>query len=202
MSSTSIYPAGKRAFDVAAALMGLLVLAPVLVACAVAVKLSSPGPALFRHRRVGRHGVRFEVLKFRTMAHRAPGAEVTVAGDARVTRVGRMLRKYKLDELPQLLNVIRGDMSLVGPRPEVSRYVEQFRSDYERILEVRPGITDFAAIEYRDEERVLACAGDPERAYVAEVLPAKIRLYHKYLDQRSFSTDVGLILRTIGAILR
>lgn len=199
---SSIYPVSKRALDVAASVAGLIALSPVFVACALTVKLSSPGPVLFRHRRVGRHGVTFEVLKFRTMAHRAPGAEVTAASDARITRVGRVLRKYKLDELPQLLNVVRGDMSLVGPRPEVSRYVEQFSDDYDRILGVRPGITDFAAIEYRDEERVLARARDPERAYVVEVLPAKIRLYHKYLDQRSFSTDVGLILRTIGALLR
>ncbi len=198
----SIYPLVKRALDVVASAAGLLTLSPVLVTCAVAVKLMSPGPMLFRHRRVGRLGRPFDLLKFRTMVDRASGLQVTSAGDARITRVGRVLRKYKLDELPQLVNVLRGDMSLVGPRPEVRRYVEQFSREYERILQVRPGITDFAAIEYRDEEQILARSADPERAYVEEVLPAKIRLYERYLAEASLATDIRLIFRTIGAILR
>lgn len=198
---SSIYPVAKRALDVVASGAGLLALSPVLAACAIAVRLSSDGPVLFRHQRVGRFRKPFELLKFRTMVER-PGAQVTAAGDPRITRVGRVLRKYKLDELPQLVNVLRGDMSLVGPRPEVSRYVARFEREYDRILEVRPGITDFAAIEYRDEEKVLARSPDPELTYVEEVLPAKIRLYERYLAERSLSTDVSLIVRTLGAILR
>jgi lipopolysaccharide/colanic/teichoic acid biosynthesis glycosyltransferase len=196
-----IYPAAKRALDVAASAAGLIVLSPVLVACALAVRLSSTGPILFRHRRVGRFRRPFELLKFRTMVDR-PGVQVTAAGDPRITPVGRVLRKYKLDELPQLVNVLRGDMSLVGPRPEVARYVEEYEREYDRILAVRPGITDFAAIEYRDEERILARSVDPERTYIDEVLPAKIRLYDRYLAERSLRTDLFLIVRTIGAILK
>jgi lipopolysaccharide/colanic/teichoic acid biosynthesis glycosyltransferase len=197
-----MYAAAKRSFDVVAAATGLLLLGPVLLACAFAVKATSPGPALFTQERMGRAFRPFRLLKFRSMAHGAAGAQVTTAGDARVTPVGRVLRKTKLDELPQLINVLRGEMSLVGPRPEVRRYVEAFREDYARILEVRPGITDFAAIEYRDEEAILARSANPERAYVEEVLPAKIRLYYKYLERRSFSTDLVLIFRTLGAIIR
>ncbi len=196
-----IYPAAKRALDVIAAVVGLLVLTPVFVACALAVKVSSPGPVLFRHPRVGQHRRSFELLKFRTMVDR-PGAPITSAGDPRVTAVGAFLRRYKLDELPQLVNVLWGDMSLVGPRPEIARYVKKFEREYDRILRVRPGITDFAAIKYRDEEEILARSSDPEEAYVEEVLPAKIRLYERYLAERSLSTDLSLILRTIGAILR
>lgn len=197
-----LYPAAKRTFDVVASALGLLVLSPALAACAIAVKATSPGPILFRQERMGRAFRPFNLIKFRSMTTGAAGAQVTSAGDRRITPVGRVLRKYKLDELPQLLNVLRGDMSLVGPRPEVRRYVEAFRADYARVLEVRPGITDFAAIEYRDEEEVLARSEDPERAYVDEVLPAKIRLYFKYLEARSFMTDLSLIFRTLGAIFR
>lgn len=202
MNTKSLYPLGKRAFDLAASAVGLLAMAPLLAGCAVAVKLSTPGPALFRHRRVGLGGRPIDVLKFRTMTHGAHGPQVTTGRDARVTAVGRVLRRYKLDELPQLINVIRGDMSLVGPRPEVARYVERFRADYEDILAVRPGITDFAAIEYRDEEAILARASDPERAYIEEVLPSKIRLYRRYLAEQSFMTDLRLILRTLSAVVK
>lgn len=202
MSTSSSYPAAKRSFDLVASAGGLVLLSPVLLGCALAVKASSPGPVLFRQERMGRGFRPFQLLKFRSMTHGSAGAQVTSAGDRRITPVGRLLRKLKLDELPQLVNVLRGDMSLVGPRPEVRKYVEPFRADYVRILEVRPGITDFAAIEYRDEEAILARSADPERAYVEEVLPAKIRLYYKYLDQRSFLVDLALIFRTLGAILR
>ncbi len=198
----SIYPLAKRALDLSASAAGLLVLSPLLLLCSLVVKATSPGPVLFRHRRVGRLGRPFDLLKFRTMLDRASGLQVTSAGDPRITRVGRVLRRYKLDELPQLVNVLRGDMSLVGPRPEVPRYVAQFKREYDRILQVRPGITDFAAIEYRDEEQILARSADPERTYIEEVLPAKIRLYDRYLAEASLATDVRLICRTIGAVLR
>ena len=199
---SSIYAVAKRSFDVAASAAGLVALGPVLLGCALAVKASSPGPVLFRQERMGRAFRPFQLLKFRSMTHGASGAAVTSAGDARITRVGALLRRSKLDELPQLWNVLRGDMSLVGPRPEVRRYVEAFRDDYARILAVPPGITDFAAIEYRDEERILARSPDPEQAYLHEILPAKIALYQKYLAQRSFGTDLSLILKTLVAVFR
>jgi lipopolysaccharide/colanic/teichoic acid biosynthesis glycosyltransferase len=196
------YRAAKRGLDVVASGVGLVALAPVLAGAAIAVKLSSPGPALFRQVRVGRAGRPFRILKFRSMRVGGSGPQVTAGNDDRITPVGRVLRRYKLDELPQLWNVLVGDMSLVGPRPEVQRYVDRFPADYERILSVRPGITDHAALEYRDEESVLAAAADPEAAYVETVLPAKIQLYHQYLDERSVRTDVTLVLRTLAKLLR
>jgi lipopolysaccharide/colanic/teichoic acid biosynthesis glycosyltransferase len=198
----SLYPPSKRLLDIVASAAGLLLLSPLLAAAAIAVRLDSPGPSLFRHERVGRNGRRFHVLKFRSMTHRSKGAEVTAAGDWRITRVGRILRKTKLDELPQLLNVLVGEMSLVGPRPEVQRYVDLFPAEYAEILRVRPGITDLAAIEYRDEERLLAASADPESEYRSVVLPAKIALYRKYLAERSFATDLRILARTIAAVLR
>jgi lipopolysaccharide/colanic/teichoic acid biosynthesis glycosyltransferase len=192
----------KRAVDVSASLIGLALLSPLLVAVAVAVKLDSPGPALFRHERIGRGRRKFLLLKFRSMTHGASGRDVTVAGDARVTRVGRLLRRTKIDELPQLWNVLVGDMSLVGPRPEVDRYVRMFASDYDDILQVRPGITDLAAIEYRDEERILAGSRDPDAEYCRVVLPAKIALYRRYLAERSLRTDFVILAKTFAAILR
>ena len=196
------YFATKRVIDVAAAGAGLGLLWPVLAAAAVAVKLSSPGPVLFRQERIGRYGRPFRILKFRSMRAGANGPAVTASGDERVTPVGRLLRRYKLDELPQLWNVLVGEMSLVGPRPEVPRYVDRFPADYERILTIRPGITDRAALEYRDEESVLAGAADPEAAYVDVVLPAKIALYHRYLDEMSLRTDLALVLRTLAVLPR
>lgn len=198
----SLYPIAKRSADVLVSLTGMVVLAPVLAGVAVAVVADSPGPVLFRHERVGRRGKKFRLLKFRSMTHGSSGSQVTAAGDARVTRVGRLLRRTKLDELPQLWNVLVGDMSLVGPRPEVERYVTLFARDYEDILQVRPGITDYAAIEYRDEEGLLAAAADPEREYVQVVLPAKIALYRRYLVERSLRTDLNIIARTLLAVLR
>jgi lipopolysaccharide/colanic/teichoic acid biosynthesis glycosyltransferase len=196
------YRAAKRTLDVAAAASGLLLLAPVLAAAAVAVRLSSPGNVLFRQVRVGWRGRPFEILKLRTMREGASGPSVTAASDPRVTRVGRILRRYKLDELPQLWNVLVGEMSLVGPRPEVPRYVERFPEAYARILTVRPGLTDYAAIAYRDEESILAAAEDPEAAYVDVVLPAKIALYGRYLAERSILTDLKLLARTLAAVAR
>jgi lipopolysaccharide/colanic/teichoic acid biosynthesis glycosyltransferase len=197
-----IYACVKRALDVLAAAAGIVALAPVLVAAAAAVKLSSPGPVLFRQVRVGRGGRPFRILKFRSMAGAGPGPLVTAQGDRRITAVGRLLRRTKIDELPQLWNVLVGDMSLVGPRPEVPRYVELFPADYARILTVRPGITDFAAVAFRSEEAVLGASPDPEGAYVRDVLPAKIALYHRYVDEMSLRTDLALVLRTLVAVLR
>lgn len=192
----------KRLFDVVASALGLLVLMPVLAACAVLVRFDSPGPVLFRQERMGRGGRPFTLLKFRTMVAGAPrlGPAVTSGRDARITRVGRFLRDTKLDELPQIFNVLAGQMSIVGPRPEVRRYVEMFAEDYAHVLSVRPGITDYAAIEFRNEEDLLAGYDDAERAYVDLVLPRKIELYRKYIASQGMLTDLVIIFRTLARI--
>jgi lipopolysaccharide/colanic/teichoic acid biosynthesis glycosyltransferase len=188
----------KRLFDFLASLAGLIVLSPLLVLAAVLVRLTSPGPALFRQERMGCHFRPFFIYKFRSMVSDADrrGGPITFGNDCRITAVGHVLRKTKIDELPQLLNVLKGDMSLVGPRPEVRRYVEMFRKDYEEILQVRPGITDLASIEYRDEATVLGHAADPEKEYVEQVLPEKIRLAKEYVRRSSLWFDVKLIFLT------
>ena len=196
--------AAKRLFDLALALPALALALPLMVAITLWVRLDSAGPALFRQQRVGRHGRLFHIHKFRTMRVRSSqaGPLITVAGDARVTRAGRWLRRTKLDELPQLLDVIRGDMSLVGPRPEVPRYMALYPDEARRlILSVRPGVTDRATIECRDEERLLAAASDPERAYVEQVMPIKQRYYLDYVARRSLAGDVGILIDTLRAVL-
>jgi lipopolysaccharide/colanic/teichoic acid biosynthesis glycosyltransferase len=193
----------KRLFDWIMSTLGLLMLAPVLVLIALAVKLDSRGPVFFRQERVGRFGKPFHIHKFRTMRHEAAGQglQITVGADRRITRVGGFLRSTKLDELAQLIDVWLGSMSLVGPRPEVPRYVAHYPAGLrEKILSVRPGITDIASIEYRDESRVLARASDPEYAYIHEVMPHKLALAASYVDQASVWTDIKLIVRTIVAI--
>jgi lipopolysaccharide/colanic/teichoic acid biosynthesis glycosyltransferase len=195
----------KRLFDWVLSSLGLLALSPLLLAIALLVKLDSPGPVFFRQERVGRYGRPFRIHKFRTMRHDPVGAgpQITVGADARITRVGAFLRASKLDELAQLIDVWLGDMSLVGPRPEVPRYVAHYPADLrDKVLSVRPGITDIASIEYRDESAVLARASDPEQAYLREVLPHKLMLAARYVDRSSLALDVWLILRTIGAIVR
>lgn len=189
----------KRCADVTLALAGIVVLLPLFVLTALLIKLDSAGPVLFVHERIGRGFRPFRMYKFRTMRVDAPleGSVVTVRGDTRVTRMGRLLRRTKLDELPQLINVLSGEMSLVGPRPEVRRYVEQFRNDYEELLTVKPGITDPASLKYRDEETILATAACPEDYYVHQVLPDKIQLSKKYVRSASFLGDLLILLRTI-----
>jgi lipopolysaccharide/colanic/teichoic acid biosynthesis glycosyltransferase len=193
----------KRVFDFVVAGAGFVVLLPVLAIIALAVAVSSPGPVLFRQQRVGLNGRLFEILKFRTMTH-APegqGPLVTAAGDRRITRVGRVLRATKLDELPQLWNVVRGDMSLVGPRPEVPMYVALYPPGVaEQVLSVRPGITDEASILYRDEAEILARAADPERTYVEDVLPRKLELYRRYAERHSLGGDIGILFRTVVSL--
>ncbi len=195
----------KRVFDWVMSSLGLLVLAPLLLLIALAVKLDSPGPVFFRQERVGRFGQTFRIHKFRTMRHEpvGQGLQITVGADSRITRVGGFLRGSKLDELPQLIDVWVGSMSLVGPRPEVPRYVAHYPAAMrDKVLSVRPGITDIASIEYRDESSVLARAMDPEQAYIHEVLPHKLALAASYVDQASVWMDVRLIWRTIRAIVR
>ncbi len=195
--------ATKRAFDVALSLLTLPVLALPLLAIGIAVWTTSTGPALFRQERLGRGGRRFRVWKFRTMADRSEqqGSAVTAAGDPRITPLGRLLRASKLDELPQLWNVLRGDMSFVGPRPEVPRYLPHYRPEDQIVLAIRPGITDPASIAYRNEEQVLAAYSDRERGYVEELLPRKLELARWYIDQQSLSYDLRLLFRTAIAIV-
>jgi len=193
----------KRVFDLVVAGAGLLVLAPLFALIAIAIKLDSPGPVFFRQERVGRHGVPFRIFKFRTMTVSPPtgGISLTVAGDRRITRVGAILRRTKLDELAQLIDVLRGTMSLVGPRPEVPRYVAHYPAEWRaRLLSVRPGITDFASVRYRNENELLAEAADPERAYIDDVLPTKLRYALHYVDNPSLANDlrvIGLTVRTV-----
>ncbi|WP_305821224.1 sugar transferase [Massilia brevitalea] len=192
----------KRAFDLTAAALGVVLLLPLLAAIALWVKLDSRGPVLFRQLRVGRGGQLFEILKFRTMAAASdPQRQLTVGRDPRITRAGHLLRRYKLDELPQLINVVGGSMSLVGPRPEVPRYVACYPPALrDLVLSVQPGVTDLAAILYKDESSILGQAADPERAYIETILPTKLEYYARYVRERSFWGDVRIIFRTLGAL--
>jgi lipopolysaccharide/colanic/teichoic acid biosynthesis glycosyltransferase len=204
VSRRPVYRALKRTLDVVASGAGLVILSPLFLLAALAVRLDSRGPVFFVQQRVGRNFVPFGILKFRTMVvdAEARGGQITSGHDARITASGRWLRKTKFDELPQLLNVLRGDMSLVGPRPEVPKYVEMFRDDYATILAVRPGLTDPASIKYRDEAAVLAASSDPERAYVERVLPDKIALARDYVAQASLFGDLRLLVQTFLRIVR
>jgi len=193
----------KRAFDVAVSLFGLAVLSPLLIVIALLVKLTSSGPVFFKQERIGRHFIPFFIYKFRSMVQDAPakGGPITFGNDLRITGVGRFLRKTKIDELPQLVNVLKDDMSLVGPRPEVREYVDMFREDDREILQVRPGITDLASLEYRDEAAILGQADDPEEEYVNRVLPEKIRLAKEHIERSSFPFDLAIVVRTLFRLL-
>jgi lipopolysaccharide/colanic/teichoic acid biosynthesis glycosyltransferase len=194
----------KRSVDILGASFGLLLFSPLFLILAALVKLDSSGPVLFRQERIGRGGAPFLIYKFRTMAadRTNEGVCITSRNDARITRVGRWLRATKLDELPQLLNVLIGDMSLVGPRPEVRHYVELFRSEYEQLLSIRPGMTDLASLKYQDEGDVLAQVEDPEAEYVTRILPDKIELGNLYLRRASLLFDLSLILKTVLRLAR
>jgi lipopolysaccharide/colanic/teichoic acid biosynthesis glycosyltransferase len=190
----------KRLFDLLCASFGLLLLSPLFLALALWVKLDSRGPVFFRQQRVGRDGALFFIHKFRTMRADAAefGPQLTVGLDARITRAGHKLRRSKLDELPQLLDVLAGHMSLVGPRPEVPRYVAHYPAALrDKVLSVRPGITDLASIEYRDESTLLAQAVDPERTYIEHILPHKLRCAAHYVDHHTLWGDVRLIAATL-----
>ncbi len=194
----------KRLFDLIGAGAGLLLLMPLLLGIALWIKLDSRGPVFFRQQRVGRHGVLFRIHKFRSMRADAPalGPQLTVGADPRITRAGRILRAAKLDELPQLLDVLAGTMSLVGPRPEVPRYVALYPPALrDKVLSVRPGLTDPASIAYRDESAVLARAADPERVYVEQIMPAKLRHAAEYVDRATLCTDLRLIGSTLRALM-
>ena len=198
--------AGKRVFDLACAVPLALVTLPLMACIAVAIRLSSPGPVLFRQRRCGLDGHEFELLKFRTMHHRREqmGPGVTRAGDTRVTRIGRQLRKWKLDELPQFFNVLSGDMSMVGPRPDLAEYLAHLPPQLRGVLRLRPGITGWATLRYRNEEQVLANvpAGRQNDFYVRALLPRKARLDWAYGQRATLWTDLSVLARTVLAIAK
>ncbi len=193
----------KRFFDLLFSFIGLLLLLPLFVITAIMIKVDSPGPIFFRQERIGKNFRRFMIYKFRTMVVDAEekGLRITSGGDNRITKVGRILRKFKIDELPQLYNVLKGDMSLVGPRPEVIKYVEWYKADYERILSIRPGITDISSMTFRNEESILQGVDDPEQYYVHVLLPEKMRLAREYIQNVSFFYDVKLIFKTLYHVI-
>ena len=191
----------KRLFDLVVSTLALLLLAGPMALLALWIKLDSPGPVFFRQQRVGRHGVPFAIHKFRTMRADAGGLALTVGDDARITRAGRWLRRTRLDELPQLLDVLAGHMSLVGPRPEVPRYVAHYPPDLrERALAVRPGITDPASLAHLDEAALLAAAADPEREYIERILPAKVAQAAAYAECATLRSDLTVLARTAWAL--
>jgi lipopolysaccharide/colanic/teichoic acid biosynthesis glycosyltransferase len=200
--STPIHRAIKRTTDVLLASFGLVLFSPVLVVVAVLIRHEDGGPVFYRAQRVGKLGVAFRMLKFRTMVMHADrlGGPSTAGDDPRLTRIGRGIRRYKLDEIPQLLNVFRGEMSLVGPRPEVQHYVDMYSAEERLILSVKPGITDWASIQYRNEAEILRGSQDPERDYMEKIRPGKIQLGLLYVQRQSVWTDFGILAQTIRAL--
>lgn len=193
-----------RFFDFILSLVGLVVLAPIFIVLAIWIKTDSKGPVFYKQVRVGQNGIDFGLFKFRTMVVDADKKGlITVGGrDPRITRSGYFIRKYKLDELPQLINVLVGDMSLVGPRPEVRKYVELYTDEQQKVLSVKPGITDYASIEYMDENEILGKSNDPEKTYIEEIMPEKIKYNMKYIQNKNVSEYFKIIFLTLLKIVR
>lgn len=189
----------KRIFDLTLSVLGLLILLPVLMLTASLIKCSSPGPVLFKQERIGLNGQPFQIIKLRTMVVDAEklGRQITVYDDPRITKVGKYLRKFKIDELPQLYNILKGEMSLVGPRPEVKKYVEMYSEQQLAVLSVKPGITDYASIEFRNEDELLALSDNPEQVYIEIIMPYKLKLGLKYIKDMSLITDLKILLFTL-----
>lgn len=189
----------KRIFDFVCSGIGLIILSPVLIVIAIMIKKGSDGPIFFKQIRVGKNGENFEILKFRTMVVDAEklGRQITVGNDNRITKVGGFLRKYKLDELPQLINVFKGDMSLVGPRPEVPRYVKLYTEEQRKVLNVKPGITDLASLKYKDENELLGKAENPDECYINTIMPDKLALNLEYINKSNIFYDIYIIITTI-----
>jgi len=193
----------KRIFDITLSLFGLIILLPFMLIIAILIKIDSKGPVFFKQIRVTKNGKEFKIFKYRTMRVGSDKySQITVGKDGRITKIGSFLRKYKLDEIPQLINVLIGDMSLVGPRPEVPKYVALYTDEQKEILKVRAGITDYASIEFSDENDLLASEEEPEKAYIEKIMPKKIELNKKYLSEISILTDIKIILLTIKKILK
>ena len=193
-----------RFFDFILSLVGLVVLAPIFIVLAIWIKIDSKGPVFYKQVRVGRNGIDFGLFKFRSMVVDADKKGlITVGGrDPRITRSGYFIRKYKLDELPQLINVLVGDMSLVGPRPEVRKYVELYTDEQQKVLSVKPGITDYASIEYMDENEILGKSNDPEKTYIEEIMPEKIKYNMKYINNKNLFEYFKIIFLTVLKIVR
>lgn len=194
---------GKRAFDIVFSSIALIFLAPIFIFIAVWIKLDSPGPVFFRQKRVGLFQKDFFIHKFRTMYTDAEkrGLQITVGVDPRITKVGHFLRKYKIDEFPQFIDVFLGDMSVVGPRPEVPKYVAKYPEEQRnKLFTMRPGITDWASVKFKDENDILGKAADPEKAYIEEILPIKISYYEKYFEEASMTTDIRIIFLTLKEV--
>lgn len=193
----------KRIFDITLSLFGLIILLPFMLIIAILIKIDSKGPVFFKQIRVTKNGKEFKIFKYRTMRVGSDKySQITVGKDGRITKIGSFLRKYKLDEIPQLINVLIGDMSLVGPRPEVPKYIALYTDEQKEILKVRAGITDYASIEFSDENDLLASEEEPEKAYIEKIMPKKIELNKKYLSEISILTDIKIILLTIKKILK
>ena len=193
-----------RFFDFILSLVGLVVLAPIFIVLAIWIKIDSKGPVFYKQVRVGQNGIDFGLFKFRSMVVDADKKGlITVGGrDPRITRSGYFIRKYKLDELPQLINVLLGDMSLVGPRPEVRKYVEFYTDEQQKVLSVKPGITDYASIEYMDENEILGKSNDPEKTYIEEIMPEKIKYNMKYINNKNLFEYFNIIFLTVLKIVR
>ncbi|ACD22130.1 sugar transferase [Clostridium botulinum] len=189
----------KRIFDFVCSTLGIIILSPIFILISIMIKIGSDGPVFFKQIRVGEDGKDFEILKFRTMVVDAEklGKQITVGNDNRITKIGSFLRKYKLDELPQLINVFKGDMSLVGPRPEVPRYVKIYNDEQRKVLEVKPGITDLASIRYKDENALLGKAENPEEFYINTIMPDKLALNLEYINKSNVFFDIYIIVKTI-----
>lgn len=189
----------KRSFDIIASLIGIILLSPAFLVICIIIKITSEGPILFKQNRVGINGKMFEIYKFRTMIVNAEklGTQITIGGDKRITKIGKFLRKYKLDELPQLFNVFKGDMSLVGPRPEVPRYVDLYKGEQRAVLSVRPGITDYASLKYSDENDLLGTVENPEDYYINVIMQDKLKLNLQYINNNNIFRDIKIIIQTI-----
>ncbi len=194
---------GKRLFDFFVSVIGLIICLPLFAIASVLIKLESEGPVFFKQERMGHKGRPFDIYKFRTMVINPDqgGGQISIGDDPRITGIGRFLRKYKIDEFPQLINILKGEMSFVGPRPELRCYVDMFRKEYEEILAVRPGITDLASIKYRDEAAVLEQAENPDAEYVNRILPEKIEMAKEYIKRSSFFFDLSLIFKTLPLLI-
>lgn len=189
----------KRVCDFILSLIGIIVLSPIFIIVSIAIKLDSKGKILFLQKRVGRYGKEFNIYKFRTMVSDAErlGKQITVGNDNRITKVGAFLRKYKIDELPQLFNVLKGDMSLVGPRPEVPKYVKLYSDEQKKVLNVRPGITDMASLRYKDENEILGKVDNPEEYYINVIMKDKLKLNLEYIEKSNIFFDLYLIIKTV-----
>ncbi len=194
----------KRCFDILSSLLVLVVLSPFFLMLCLAIVIDSRGGIFFTQKRVGKNNRDFKLYKFRSMVSNAEkSGQLTVGtNDRRITKVGAFIRKYKLDEFPQLINIIKGDMSIVGPRPEVRKYVDLYNEEQKKVLSVRPGLTDYASLEYINENEILGKASDPEKVYIEEIMPAKLQLNLRYIREQGLKTDLNIIFRTIGKILK